>query len=320
MIGIRFDPSTLESPTQKMWWEDWQERAEAATKKAVDGFEEWLANGTTAPFQFEFNSKVWKDLKDWLLENTFHQKCAYCEREISGYYGDAEHYRPKCAVKRKTEDGTFEIPTCEILDPKQGRMVEQPHPGYFWLAYDWRNLLPSCVFCNSGHGKNERFDADQYFVMVPLKREEVDVLPVSHRPRQSNKWPGYYYLTSAALDAMENPLLLNPLNAPDGRDPRKHLRFGVRGTVTEIDGSNLGRISIETFQLQSEKLRVARQRAQEEFRNRYYDALRRFDPLDPTQSEARKVLEEYSRGQWPFSAAALDYHQILQDAQIALRP
>jgi hypothetical protein len=110
-------------------------------------------------------------------------------------------------------------------------------------------------------------------------------------------------------------LLLNPLNAPEGRDPRKHLRFGVRGTVAEIDGSKLGRISIETFQLQSEKLRVARQRAQEEFRNKYYDAMRNFDPLDPERSGAKSVLEEYSKGIWPFSAAALDFHKILQERE-----
>jgi hypothetical protein len=93
----------------------------------------------------------------------------HCEREISGYYGDAEHYRPKGAVKYKTEAGELEDATCEVLNPRQGRIVTQRHPGYFWLAYDWRNLLPSCVFCNSGQGKNERFDAEHYIVMVNLR-------------------------------------------------------------------------------------------------------------------------------------------------------
>jgi hypothetical protein len=319
VIGISFDPSTVDA-AQQPWWEAWLKRAEAATKKAVEGFEQWLENGSTDPFQFKFNSEVWKDLKDWLLENTFHQKCAYCERAISGYYGDAEHYRPKGAVKYRTGAGTLETPTCKILDPTQGRMVDRPHPGYFWLAYDWHNLLPSCVYCNSGQGKNERFDADNYIVMVSLSQADLDAIPESQRPRQSNKWPDYYYLTSAFLDAQENPLLLNPLNAPEGREPCKHLRFGVRGTITEIDGSNLGRTTIETFRLDSEKLREARQKAQEEFGNKYFDGLRKVDPLNPLRSEARVVIDEYSRGRWPFSAAALDYLPILIEAQNALRP
>lgn len=60
------------------------------------------------------------------LEALFHGKCAYCET----YYAsqapvDIEHYRPKGGV----ED-----------DPD--------HWGYWWLAADWMNLLPSCIDCN----------------------------------------------------------------------------------------------------------------------------------------------------------------------------
>lgn len=56
----------------------------------------------------------------------FHGKCAYCE---SYYHAqapvDVEHFRPKAAV----ED-------------------DKTHPGYWWLAMDWSNLLPSCIDCN----------------------------------------------------------------------------------------------------------------------------------------------------------------------------
>jgi hypothetical protein len=320
VIGIKFDPASLADPTQQEWWKAWKQRAETATQKVVEGFEVWLEQGTGTPFQFKFNNEIWKELKDWLLENVFYQKCAYCEREISGYYGDAEHYRPKGAVKRKTQAGSFEQVHGEVLDPRQDRIVTKSHPGYFWLAYDWRNLVPSCVYCNSGEGKNERFDAQHYFVMVKCDQAEVDALPPSQKPRQSKKWPGYYYLTPAGLDARESPLLLNPLNASGERDPRKHIRFGSRGTVAAVDESMLGRTSIETFQLQSEKLRIARQKAQEEFRSKYYDAMRKFDPSNPRQSEAWKVLEEYSRGRWPFSAAAIDYLKILSTAEATLAP
>lgn len=60
------------------------------------------------------------------LEKLFHGKCAYCE---SYYFGqapvDVEHYRPK------------------------GKVADAPdHPGYWWLAMAWENLLPSCIDCN----------------------------------------------------------------------------------------------------------------------------------------------------------------------------
>ena len=53
-------------------------------------------------------------------------KCAYCESFYAGTQPvDVEHYRPKGKV-----------------DGMAG------HPGYWWLAGRWENLLPSCIDCN----------------------------------------------------------------------------------------------------------------------------------------------------------------------------
>src|SRR5262249_341553 len=72
-----------------------------------------------------FNQKIWKELK-WHLFELFHDKCAYCENKpLAGYPGDVEHYRPKGKVDE-----------------------DESHPGYYWLAYDETNLLPSCSLCN----------------------------------------------------------------------------------------------------------------------------------------------------------------------------
>ena len=111
---------------------------------------------------------------------------------------------------------------------------------------------------------------------------------------------------------------LNPLNAPDNRDPRRHIRFGVRGIAAAVDGSPIGVTSLETFQLKTEKLRQQRQKAQESFRDKYFDAMRDFDPSNPEASEAKKLLKEYGQGRYPFSAAALDYHRILKEAEMSL--
>lgn len=65
------------------------------------------------------------DVKE-ALEALFDKHCAYCE----SYFGatqpeDVEHYRPKGGV-----------------------LEDASHPGYWWLAADWDNLLSSCIDCN----------------------------------------------------------------------------------------------------------------------------------------------------------------------------
>jgi len=317
MTPIEFDPSKLNGP-QQAWWTAWKARAETATDDALDEFETWLARkNRKAPFQFDFDNQIWKDLKDWLLENVFFQKCGYCEREISGYYGDAEHYRPKGAVKRKLKTGGFEEPTCEILHPVSGTTLTLGHPGYFWLAYDWRNLLPSCVFCNSGQGKNERFDNEkEYVVLVKLSPAQVAAIPPAAAPRPSRKWLGFYYLAPATLDERESPFLLNPLNPAADRNPREHICFGVRGIEAAVDRSPLGLNTIEVFRLWDAKLRQRRQKAQEEFWDKYSDAMRKFKPQDPaSQAEVKKLMADYRQGRYPFSAAALDYRQYVREAE-----
>jgi len=318
VIGISFDPFALSDPEQIAWWEAWQEEADEATEKIVEAFEYWLEFDQPAgkSCQLKFDQTVWKRLKDWYMENVFHRKCAYCERLISGYYGDAEHYRPKGTVTTGNEDGSLERPTCEVPDPRRkNKLVTVNHPGYFWLAYDWRNLLPSCVFCNSGQGKNERFDARKHVAMVWLKHEEIAAIPEDEKPRASKKWRGFYYPSPSMLDEMEEPMLLRSLNASVDCNPRKHLKFGVKGLIAAVDDSQRGKASIKLLRLEGVRdLDRDRQRAQEEIKDKYYDALRRFDLDDPQKNEAKKLLENYERGLYPFSAAALDYLAILEKA------
>ena len=67
----------------------------------------------------------WTDVRDDLYK--MHSgKCCFCERKRDkAREPDVEHYRPKARV---TEN--------------------RNHPGYWWLAYDWDNLLWSCKACN----------------------------------------------------------------------------------------------------------------------------------------------------------------------------
>lgn len=73
------------------------------------------------------------------LDGPFHGKCAYCETLIvANHPGDLDHFRPKARV-------TDSLTTIKVRD---GKGKETAHPGYYWLAYDFRNLLPSCEDCN----------------------------------------------------------------------------------------------------------------------------------------------------------------------------
>jgi hypothetical protein len=65
-----------------------------------------------------------------------HGKCCFCESKVTHVSnGHVEHFRPKGGVRQSDQDP-----------------LEQP--GYFWLAYEWTNLLFACELCNARFKKN----------------------------------------------------------------------------------------------------------------------------------------------------------------------
>jgi uncharacterized protein (TIGR02646 family) len=84
---------------------------------------------------FDFKSSIYAHptVKQALIDCQF-GKCCFCEQKIDAD-GDVEHFRPKQAYKQTT-----------------GQPLQRP--GYYWLAYDWRNLLLSCPSCNQRHKQN----------------------------------------------------------------------------------------------------------------------------------------------------------------------
>lgn len=65
-----------------------------------------------------------------------HEKCAFCEaKPLHVSDGDVEHFRPKGGVRQADS---------EPLE----------RPGYYWLAYEWHNLLFACERCNRRHKKS----------------------------------------------------------------------------------------------------------------------------------------------------------------------
>ncbi|BCL81703.1 hypothetical protein ccbrp13_41680 [Ktedonobacteria bacterium brp13] len=84
-----------------------------------------VAEGESRSAIFKKYSKLWSELKEDYRQLS-HGKCWYCEVCTDGMRGDMDHHRPK------------------------GGVTENPaHPGYWWLAFEWRNFRFSCERCNS---------------------------------------------------------------------------------------------------------------------------------------------------------------------------
>lgn len=109
-----------------------QTQGTTATALLCDRFEKGDKNfGST-----DFDSAIYghADVKQALIIMQY-GKCCFCESKIHHIsYGDVEHYRPKAGWVQDNE--------------------KLNKPGYYWLAYNWDNLLLCCQICNQRYKKN----------------------------------------------------------------------------------------------------------------------------------------------------------------------
>jgi hypothetical protein len=303
MIRIDFNPDQLESSEDRKWWANWSTAAREATDEVISNWEDWKERHDQDPqkagkFEPKWKSSVWGDLKEWLLKNVFHYKCAYCEIHMPRHYNDAEHHRPKGKVTYADNSHQVVAQSCD----EKGRKLS--HPGYFWLAYNWKNLLPSCELCNSGKGKQNQFPlvkSNCYAICVRLSASEITKL--KSPPIESRMWPGAYFLSVEDLNESEDPLLLHPYLD----DPRQHLHFGPKGIEIAVAGSPKALHSIRILQLGHSELQKARQRAQESAFKDYIAACFGGVEISEKVQRAEQEVAKYRRGEEPFSAAACDY-------------
>jgi len=254
------------------WYEEWKKAADAAKDDALKVYAAAKPNRPEPPFNFEGpkvaldfpnykveRTTIWGAFKPY-LEGLFRNKCAYCE----SYYrhvgpGPVEHFRPKRRVDE--ENGLGKV-----------RPLKD-HPGYYWLAYEPTNLLPSCNRCNGPRAKMNKF---------PLAD-----------PKSRVSDPGDP-LTG------EEPLLLNPYDTDPNRDPRRHLSFERDvGKVKQINDSQLGAESIETYRLSMEDLELMRKREQDFYWLRLTHLLGRPDSIP----EMWKEFDAIESGEVQYSAA-----------------
>jgi hypothetical protein len=307
MIKVDFE-SWRKKPECETWWTDWVQTASTATQKLIDKYE---ADGFVT--EKDLDSKIWGELKEMLLEHCLDGKCAYCEISIkqSRQSGHQEHFRPKLKVNYRKPDRK-KLSNARIKDP-QGATID--HPGYFWLAYNHRNLLPSCEKCNTGMGKKNQFplaDDQRYVMLVHLTPAELATLKNRGAVIPSKKWPDFYYLGPEDLDAREPRTLLHPYFD----NPREHLVFGYAGVEAAREDPNtkqpsrMGLDSIEVLNLKDPNLRDARHREQINAATRYLaaynNALLSGSKPDDCKSAGWTAVDTVRAGKTPFSAAAND--------------
>jgi uncharacterized protein (TIGR02646 family) len=184
MIGVR-----REIPTDAEW-ADWNERARLGTEALVKAYERGE--------DIAIRATLYKEAKRF-LDRLFGGKCAYCEVVIEASHPtEVEHYRPKGGLK--DENG-------ELVLVKKGSAAEE-HGGYWWLAYEWSNLLPSCIDCNRRRAHGEASE----------KGGKADIFPVQG-----------FRATKPGEHLNEVPMLLNPCD-PDF-NPAEHFEFLKDGTL-----------------------------------------------------------------------------------------
>ncbi len=223
---IKIDLSEPDTPKWRAWVRrctEMQERHNASIEEGGDS---------------DVNEALYKEQKEDFYINKkgpFRGKCVYCESDIfKSQYGDVEHFRPKDAVADK--DGR----PIRIAYEGEARL----HPGYYWLAYDWKNLIPACQLCNRTapkrrtdgklRGKGARF---------PVKNDDYAIRP--------------------GEEVNEEPLLINPV----WTDPSTHLKIDETGVLSHED--DVGFMCIEIFGLNDRGLPDARKKVYDTVKKKY---------------------------------------------------
>lgn len=170
------------------------------------------------------------------LEELYHCKCAYCETDSSaGAPFEIEHFRPK---KKRANN-------------------QSSHRGYYWLGYEWSNLMLCCSWCNKKKGDKFPLSDESRRVHHPELSE--DGLPTAN-----------FCQADAPSLIREKAQLLNPeLDVVED-----HFIFRPDGKIVSL--SERGRATISTLKLNRERLVFRRKKLVEDYFNDVEAALANF--------------------------------------------
>jgi uncharacterized protein (TIGR02646 family) len=184
------------------------------------------------------------------LKRKYKEKCGYCETYESD--PNVEHHRPKGFVSDRI--------------PKNN--------GYYWLAYEWTNLIASCVTCNSRKYKGTRF---------PVRKlpgnSTPPLLPDGRHDLNSFRYDSAYNLGEKAY-------ILHPEYCIN---PEKHFYFDTEGKI--YHRTDEGEYSISVYGLDRKTLNVNRKDIYNDLMNNLKNLVRkRF------RSDNRWTYEAFTEG------------------------
>jgi hypothetical protein len=234
---IRLSLSEPRTPEWKKWRKD-----------AHDGHvtlrTEFRQTGT-----FTVRDSLYKRMKQTFFK-LYHNKCAYCETSLRvDGWDQLDHYRPKNAVLRSN-----------------GKVVcvgsrKKPHPGYYWLAYEWTNLIPSCAICNGKKG-----------AIFPLR-------------------PNSVHATRPGSEAGERPIFIHPVS----ENPQDHFEY-VPSTGFLKSKTARGKHCIDLLDLNRPALVEQRQEAYQACINRVSDVLNAVKKSEPRAARDVEKLMSIVKG------------------------
>lgn len=185
----------------------------------------------------KIDDKIYKGVKPTYIVRTalreiFYNKCAYCES--TECKPEVEHYRPKAAVTGING-----------------------HQGYYWLCYEWTNLLPSCRYCNTEGGKQNQFP-----VINEIHRQTHPIFLLNGA------------LDTDACNAANHPLIAEQpyLLHPEIDTPEDCFEFDNDGNIKGIDVNGRGQKTIEICDLQRENLTERRKNLIDDFKEKIDNA------------------------------------------------
>lgn len=184
----------------------------AVAQEKLDAAAYYAARTPWQPHHVSFKFKSYRgaDVKA-ALRALSGGKCAYCESKIYAVgANEVEHYRPK------------------------GPPDNVPgHPGYWWLAHDWFNLLPTCRDCN----KSLR----QHIVTPGMTLAEVLQLITKRGPSSVGKASqfevqGVRAVSSVCCLVREDAKLIDPCC----RDPKQDVQWDFSSELTLMHAKTTG--------------------------------------------------------------------------------
>lgn len=210
--------------------------------------EKELISSSVYKGEYKENGKTKYEVRDALKE-IYYNKCAYCEtREFKP---EIEHYRPK------------------------GRVTGlKKHPGYYWLCYEWTNLLSSCRYCNTEGGKGNQF---------PIKGRRVSKPVFNGGKLDKSK-------CKADRSPLKNerPYLLHP----EIDSPENFFAFKKNGKIEGTDKGKRGKRTIKICNLNRENLLYRRKKIIDDIKEKIEDAFLVYFDVDQSADHLKKSMKQ----------------------------